>query len=121
MILQVAILYCSIGNDRKEGNKASTQGYHDASLSVNQTSSVAIYGISTETVPICYTAKRRERYVAREELNVSTPWDDSLKILFSEHAQDFASWVLEGAEVLSKLSTEFAGRKALADGLLEVR
>ena len=52
---------------------------------------------------------------------MTTPWDDSLKILLSEHAQDFASWVLEGAQVLNTLSTEFAGRKAVADGLLEVR
>jgi Skp family chaperone for outer membrane proteins len=52
---------------------------------------------------------------------MATPWDDSLKVLFSEHAQDFASWVLEGAEVLNKLSAEFVGRKAVADGLLEVR
>jgi|GEM_PF-541476 len=77
--------------------------------------------ISTEMVPIWYTVPTKECYVAREEkITMTTPWDDSLKILFSEHAQDFASWLLPGAEVLNKLSTEFAGRKAVADGLAEV-
>lgn len=48
------------------------------------------------------------------------PYDDSLKILISENPQDFASWLLKGAQVKGKRSTEFTGRKVEADALLDV-
>ena len=48
------------------------------------------------------------------------PYDDSLKILISENPQDFASWLLKGAKVKGKRSTEFTGRKVEADALLDV-
>ena len=51
---------------------------------------------------------------------MATPWDESLKILLSEHPQDFVTLVMPGAQFQGKLLTEFAGRKATADGLLEI-
>lgn len=47
-------------------------------------------------------------------------WDDSLKMFISENPQDFASWLLEGAQVKRKLFTEFKTRTIDADALLEV-
>jgi len=47
-------------------------------------------------------------------------WDDSLKTFISENAQDFASWILKGAQVKRKLLTEFKIRTIEADSLLEV-
>ncbi len=47
-------------------------------------------------------------------------WDDSLKTFISENAQDFASWVLKGAQVKRKLLTEFKIRTIEADSLLEI-
>lgn len=43
------------------------------------------------------------------------PWDDSLKMFISENPQDFASWLLEGAQVKRKLLTEFKTRTIDAD------
>ena len=51
---------------------------------------------------------------------MATPWDDSLKILLSEHPQDFVTLIMPGAQFQGKLLTEFAGRKATADGLFEI-
>ncbi|MBV9021919.1 MAG: hypothetical protein JOZ71_14550 [Ktedonobacteraceae bacterium] len=51
---------------------------------------------------------------------MATPWDDSLKVLINDNAQDFATWLLDGAIVQRKLATEFQGRKLVADILLEV-
>ena len=53
-------------------------------------------------------------------LDVATPWDDSMKLLISENAQDFVSWLMEGAVVEEQLKTEFEGRKLIADALLLV-
>jgi predicted transposase YdaD len=47
-------------------------------------------------------------------------WDDSLKMFISENPQDFASWLLEGAQVKRKLLTGFKTRTIDADALLEV-
>lgn len=47
-------------------------------------------------------------------------WDDSLKIFINENAQDFASWIMQGARVKRKLLTEFKVRTITADSLLEL-
>ncbi len=49
-----------------------------------------------------------------------TPYDDTFKIFISENAQDFASWLVKGAQVREKLATEFEGRKLQADALLSI-
>ncbi|HJT55723.1 MAG TPA: hypothetical protein VJ761_04450, partial [Ktedonobacteraceae bacterium] len=51
---------------------------------------------------------------------MATPYDDTFKIFISENAQDFASWLIKGAQVKEKLSTEFEGQKLQADALLSV-
>jgi len=51
---------------------------------------------------------------------MATPYDDTFKIFISENAQDFASWLVKGAQVQEKLLTEFEGRKLQADALLSV-
>jgi predicted transposase YdaD len=51
---------------------------------------------------------------------MATPWDESFKLLLSEHPQDFVTLVMPGAQFQGKLLTEFAGRKATADGLFEI-
>jgi len=48
------------------------------------------------------------------------PWDDTLKMFISENPQDFASWLLGGAQVTGKLRTEFKKRTIDADALLDV-
>jgi len=47
-------------------------------------------------------------------------WDDSLKVFINDNAQDFATWILKGAQVTRKLLTEFKIRTIEADSLLEV-
>jgi predicted transposase YdaD len=51
---------------------------------------------------------------------MATPYDDTFKIFISENAQDFASWLIKGAQVQEKLLTEFEARKLQADALLSV-
>jgi predicted transposase YdaD len=51
---------------------------------------------------------------------MATPYDDTFKIFISENAQDFASWLVKGAQVQEKLLTEFEGRKLQADALLSL-
>jgi predicted transposase YdaD len=51
---------------------------------------------------------------------MATLYDDTFKIFISENAQDFASWLVKGAQVQEKLLTEFEGRKLQADALLSV-
>jgi predicted transposase YdaD len=51
---------------------------------------------------------------------MATLYDDTFKIFISENAQDFASWLIKGAQVQEKLLTEFDGRKLQADALLSV-
>ena len=51
---------------------------------------------------------------------MATPYDDTFKIFISENAQDFASWLIKGAQVREKLLTEFEPRKLQADALLSV-
>src|SRR6266513_1148526 len=46
-------------------------------------------------------------------------WDDSLKMFIGENAQDFVSWLFEGAEATGKLLTEFKKRTVDADALIE--
>ena len=46
-------------------------------------------------------------------------WDDSLKMFIGENAQDFVSWLFEGAEATEKLLTEFKKRTVDADALIE--
>ena len=46
-------------------------------------------------------------------------WDDSLKMFIGENAQDFVSWLFEGAEATGKLLTEFKKRTIDADALIE--
>ena len=46
-------------------------------------------------------------------------WDDSLKMFIGENAQDFVSWLFEGAKVTGKLLTEFKKRTIDADALIE--
>ena len=47
-------------------------------------------------------------------------WDDSLKVFINDNAQDFATWILKGAQFTRKLLTEFKIRTIEADSLLEV-
>jgi hypothetical protein len=47
-------------------------------------------------------------------------WDDSLKVFINDNAQDFATWILKGAQVTRKLLTEFKIRTIEADSLLEI-
>ncbi|HJT55234.1 MAG TPA: hypothetical protein VJ761_01970 [Ktedonobacteraceae bacterium] len=49
-----------------------------------------------------------------------TLYDETFKIFISENAQDFASWLIKGAQVRDKLLTEFEPRKLQADALLSV-
>jgi predicted transposase YdaD len=51
---------------------------------------------------------------------MATLYDDTFKIFISENAQDFASWLVKGAQVQEKLLTEFEARKLQADALLSV-
>lgn len=51
---------------------------------------------------------------------MATLYDDTFKIFISENAQDFASWLVKGAQVQEKLLTEFEGRKLQADALLSL-
>jgi len=51
---------------------------------------------------------------------MATPYDDTFKTFISENAQDFASWLVKGAQVQEKLLTEFEGRKLQADALLSL-
>lgn len=51
---------------------------------------------------------------------MATLWDDSMKLLIGENAQDFVSWIMKGAEVKAKLATEFKGQELRADILLQV-
>src|SRR5215471_3637220 len=46
-------------------------------------------------------------------------WDNSLKTFAYENAQDFVSWLFNGAVFLIKLLTEFESRKLRADVLFE--
>jgi predicted transposase YdaD len=51
---------------------------------------------------------------------MATLWDDSMKLLIGENAQDFVSWIMKGAEYKAKLATEFKGQELRADILLQV-
>ncbi len=51
---------------------------------------------------------------------MATLWDDNMKLLIGENAQDFVSWIMKGAEVKAKLATEFKGQELRADVLLQV-
>ncbi len=53
-------------------------------------------------------------------VGMATPYDDTFKTFISENAQDFASWLVKGAQVQEKLLTEFEGRKLQADALLSL-
>src|SRR5579859_6732168 len=46
-------------------------------------------------------------------------WDDSLKMLVNDNAQDFVTWLFKGAEATGKLLTQFKKRTIDADALVE--
>jgi predicted transposase YdaD len=45
-------------------------------------------------------------------------WDDSLKMLVNDNAQDFVTWLFKGAEATGKLLTQFKKRTIDADALV---
>ena len=46
-------------------------------------------------------------------------WDDSLKMLVNDNAQDFVTWLFKGARATGKLLTQFKKRTIDADALVE--
>src|SRR5713226_1073913 len=46
-------------------------------------------------------------------------WDDGLKMLINDNAQDFVAWLFKGAKVTGKMLTEFKKRTIDADALVE--
>jgi len=61
------------------------------------------FSLSTERC--CYDTLVAEKYWGY--LGMATLWDDNMKLLIGENAQDFVSWIMKGAEVKAKLATDW--------------